>query len=448
MWIPVAVGLAGLNPLLMDFFACARGYSLALAFLMWGALCLMQCVLSFNAVREPESGDDSRKPSWKAGALGVVFLGLCFVASFPFAIPAAALGALFLLMLWRGTAPRPRPEARSSDPRSSIAGPSATDRRGRRLALFGLLGAVAVAVIAVAAVLVASAVFPHHGKTEGERISFGYDSWRESATDLLDASLLSRETARMDIPGDPAAAFPPAATIATVTGVVAALIVTALFTGVRVLRRGARTLTSAEYGAFMISGCALLSGGGYVIGHALIGLKYPTDRVVLYLVPLASLGVLLGLQAWRGRPGLLAGVVLVVCLAVIGRYATELNVSRFRSWGYDADSREVFLRMQETAGNRPPGSVRPGGDWHYEPSMNFYRLVRRADWMMPYQRVMEPPPEMHDFLLYSRTQAETLDAKGFDVVCRGRLSGIVLYANRALSGGRGPQDTPTSETRQ
>jgi hypothetical protein len=51
---------------------------------------------------------------------------------------------------------------------------------------------------------------------------------------------------------------------------------------------------------------------------------------------------------------------------------------------------------------------------------------------------MEHLTESDDFVLLSRTESGTFDAKGYKVIFRGRVSGTVLYANASLSG----QDVP------
>jgi uncharacterized membrane protein len=87
-WTAVAgVALLGLHPLVADFLSLARGYSLALAFWIWG----------FYRTHRALDGYWSRRMLLRVG----VSLGLAVAANLTFAVPAAALGLSFALLAWR-----------------------------------------------------------------------------------------------------------------------------------------------------------------------------------------------------------------------------------------------------------------------------------------------------------------------------------------------------------
>jgi len=468
-WVLIAVALACLNPLLMDFYPCARGYTLALAFLMSGILYLLGCT------RE----ESLHGPSWKTLVPGGILLGLSVAASFTFLIPAAAVGGVFILMTWgestvrflsrflgrlrrseslagqAGTPPAEadpgngHPDKGASQDRPPhpaprpVRGTSSVIARARNVIVFGLCVAV-VAAVAVVVPLYLQGLM----KNDRPFANDGYRSWEQSAADIVNASFFSQETARIDLPGDltikSAAEFPEWAIVGSVMVVAAVLFLITILTGARLLRHGMNALSLTTRGALLFCGTVCLCGAFYGASHVLLGIPYPWDRRGLYVVPLISIGMLLGLLAWSRRPRLLEWFVLILCLVGMGRYAMELNLPYFRTWAFDADSREVFVRMEGMAGTRPPESVRVGGDWRYEPSMNFYRQTRHAEWMAPFTRVMDQsrlmdrPSESYDFFLLSRTESGTFDAKGFKIIFRGPVSGIVLYAGRSLLG----QDAP------
>ena len=81
IWLPVAVLLCGLNPLLMDFFSAARGYGLGLGF--W--------VLALYFALPPAGP--------RALALSSACMGLAVAAQLTYAVPSAALALVIALPL-------------------------------------------------------------------------------------------------------------------------------------------------------------------------------------------------------------------------------------------------------------------------------------------------------------------------------------------------------------
>ncbi len=53
-------------------------------------------------------------------------------------------------------------------------------------------------------------------------------------------------------------------------------------------------------------------------------------------------------------------------------------------WRYDADTKQIFEALEKAP--KPPGQIRLGVSWVLEPSLNYYREVRHATWLIPVQR--------------------------------------------------------------
>src|SRR5215813_12331059 len=83
----LAVGLATLNPFILDFMVAARGYGLALALCMWSLALLL-----------PYIDDPKQRTARKLVEAGVA-LALSVVANLVFAIPAAVLAGMAMWLL-------------------------------------------------------------------------------------------------------------------------------------------------------------------------------------------------------------------------------------------------------------------------------------------------------------------------------------------------------------
>jgi len=126
--------------------------------------------------------------------------------------------------------------------------------------------------------------------------------------------------------------------------------------------------------------------------HHLLGTLFPAPRAALYLVPLYAIALLwtvpvlpvVGGRDWSRLVGLTLSAAIAVTLGW-----QSLNGFRVRSscaWWEDRHNRDV-LELIDRDAERPRGrSVRLGASWVWEPSLNFYRLTRRYDWLVPVTR--------------------------------------------------------------
>ncbi len=93
------------------------------------------------------------------------------------------------------------------------------------------------------------------------------------------------------------------------------------------------------------------------------------------LLPLALAG--LAEAASAAHPPAKGAATLAYLLAVVlvVQYAAQFNTRKFLVWEYDADTRRILDRISQLVANKQTGSVRVGGSWQLEPSLNFYREV-------------------------------------------------------------------------
>ena len=190
----------------------------------------------------------------------------------------------------------------------------------------------------------------------------------------------------------------------------------------------------------------LLAATGSVAQHFLLGTPYLEDRTAIFFVPLLALGAAAGLDALGASPRspariagrTFAGVLAALALALLARSA---NVDRTTLWRYDADVRRVVddLTALHAEGL---GRIRIGGNWVFEPALNFYRETRRLEWLEPIVR--NDALDRCNVVLtsvYDRVpvpEGEFLKRRGFS------LSGNVLLVRVHPAGsGRTPREDPS-----
>jgi hypothetical protein len=180
---------------------------------------------------------------------------------------------------------------------------------------------------------------------------------------------------------------------------------------------------------------ALLAGGTAGVSLLLqaaanlaFQVPYSTDRTGLYYAVLVPVCVLSGSAAlWRGggiarwpaAPG-----IICACIAS-ALYVVQLQVSHFRVWRYDADTRQILqqLRTILPAGSPP---VALGGSWELEPSINFYQSARRWQWLQPFDR--GAAGSGFPYYIFIPKDHDQIAQRSLQVIFRGPTSGTVLAA--------------------
>ena len=342
----LAGGVILLNPLILDFLSLARGYGLAMGLLCAG---MAWVTAAFAGERRGESS----RPAWMAASLS---LALSVAASLSFLFIAAGVAATAVSL-----------QLVASQDRS---------RAMRMLAAWFLLpGALAALLIHV----------PIYTQLRLEKFYAGHPGAGDALMDLWRASFQAERSAAVAL-RQPLPAGPPWMGGALEAGFALFLILVGwrLASMLRALRRGGREFSEAAGVAALASGALVFNAAGFIVAHAVVGLKYPPDRAALYVIPLGMVAIagMIVPSPGSGRArGTLAGLASLVLIAV---FLCNWHWSYFRSWRYDAGSRRIFDRIVAENGGRPPDQFKVGGTWWYDASMTFYRLTHGPPGMAPF----------------------------------------------------------------
>lgn len=342
-WFLLFIAVNSLNPFILDFLSVARGYGMGLGFLVWALAFLME---------------------GHAARTGLA-LGLAVASQLTYAVPAAAMGAVFL--------------ARHSF------------RSAWRLA--GTAALTAASILA----------WPMR-EARPEHFYVGEASPWQPLRMLGETALLYKPTALYSS----YAALDWIAVLA-VAGCAAAL-------GVALVTRD-RKLAAV---------CGVLFGSAALLGAArlLVARPFPSGRAALYFYPLVSLVLLLLLARVR-RPALQAAAAAVAVACVV-QYALEFNVSYYWVYKADAGVKRLFRAMEASEARQPARALeaKVGASWELSDSLNFYRLMRDARWMRPVTR--EGADCYFDYYVLAEKDAGLMARYGLVEVNRDVITGARL----------------------
>jgi hypothetical protein len=393
------LSLIVLNPLVLDYLAAARGYGLALAFLMWAFVFIARVLLSPMARR-------GRFARWLLASS--LSLGLSVAANLAFLWVCLSTALLTVLLL---AFPSPAPSV---------------SKKWRKLGLYFCLPGP---------LLMGALLFPYWTQIihSRDQFGFGFPSLAGTIQDLLNASFFHAETSA--IVGPPSwtiLEIVPTSLACTVASLFMVLLALALvFDAQRAFQNGIWKLPEEVRLRLFFCGTPCLALVFYIGAHLLLGMPYPIDRLSIYGIPMTVLAGYSLFQPYLPHR-LTVGMAVIIAALIIARYGMELDPRYFKTWRYDAGSGPIYKRIERLSAGFGKRPVRVGGPWFFEPSLNFYRLTCGGDrWMRAYQRVSLPQAEDYDFYLFYPSLYRVSRAQ-FRVVYQDPVSGVAVAARNAL----------------
>ena len=341
------VGLLTLNPIVVDALSEARGYGMALASWMLALELILESVQSFSLQKLN---------------LAAICLGLSVAATLPFAAPAVALLAVFLLWSKGGADGVPSGSVRARPP-------------GRALALIFFLTAFVLLAIPL-------------NHAEWKTLGVGATSLRQTINEITALSLGTSLKV-----------------IAAIARVALALVAVAgVFASVRCWRRRDGALLALT-GATLALTLVLL-----IAAHRWLHTPFPQDGAI-YLIPLTVLPVTAAILKGHNKTAQIA--FLCVSAVLLARYVSQFPSGMYAAGSQFAGARTLAKTLRAKAGR---ASVHIGASLAAEPIINYYRArYRQGNWR-PIERL--PLTGVYDFYVLTPTDAALIEQRHLHVLYR------------------------------
>jgi hypothetical protein len=326
--------MLNLNPFLLDFFFLARGYGLALAFLM---LSLYLLVRAFEQ-KQQQGFEKYLYLSVSAGSLAV----LANFAFLNYYLPLLLASAWLLL----------------SD---------ASLRRFSRSCI-----PEAMALFSASSIFLAVILFKvFHLQQLGELYFGGHVGFiNDTVNSLVRGSLYSSSYSH--------------ATDKAVSAILIGLFVVLLLFGLYLF------LLRKEVPLFGLLLLVLASAAALpILQHRLFHTLFPIDRSALYYLPLYAVVLLCAFHVLiRLSSGYWKKIVLIlpaiIAMALSWHFYRSFNAHIAYTWQYDAHNDEILeIINRDRERNFPGRAVSLGNSWMMGPSLNFYRVTRNYTWLAP-----------------------------------------------------------------
>ena len=376
------------NPVILDYLVAARGYGLAVGFLLTAIAVIANAVLS----REPRYEAALRKRCIWVSALA----GLSFSANFSFAI-ADAITVLFFFA-WAVSARKKSGKFR-----------------------FVRLGAACFVPGIVAAFLISGSVVADWPTGQ---LYFGSNSTREMLRRLADASFepLNRDIVNPLLLNwlDPVVTALPWVVAFTIVFVLAS----------NELTRLRRKCVPDEMLSFvrLVAGIAVATFLAHWIMFRTVRLLLPRDRTALFFVPLCTLALGAGVvvrSRYKGRDITRAwGTVVLVATSLY--FVGCLRLGYFQEWIFDQDTKQLYWLANDLR-NRC-GISDFVVDWRYNVSMNFYREAYNNFSIPEYSQSVSDqlPVGKSAYVIYLPTSRDFIKQQKLQVIYHNDQSGSAV----------------------
>ena len=375
------------NPMVLDYLVAARGYSLAVAFL----LAAIGVIASVMIADEIDSAILRKKAAWLS-----VLLALSCAANFSFAIANGTL--LLIFFLWAAR-------------RMRFAGSESV-----QLAMWSFLPGL------LAGFLLCGSVVLHWPKGE---LYFGSKNmaqmWSAFATgsfDELNPNLVNP----LVMPW-----------LARLGGIMPYIAVSAgvfLFFFSEINRRRRPDANAERLGNFVriLAVVSVITLALHWLAFKIFAIPLPKDRTGLFLVPLWTL-VFAGCLAMPSADRV-SGLVRWFGTAVLTLSAFYflgcLRIGHFKEWRFDSDTKTLYWIVDDL--HRRCGIERFAVDWRYQMALNFYRREYRNDSLKEfnYSTSGELPVDRDAYAIFYPTSEEFIEQQRLRVIYHNEESGAAV----------------------
>lgn len=353
----IGFGLMAANPFLIDFFSCARGYSLGLGFMALGLYYL------FKRLESSDSNFHTRNDT-----LAVTMLTMSILSNLAFIyVYIPVISILILLEI--------------KDALAAFHGLTKVFARQitRRIIVPLLFSAFCLSLIynPVTFVKIRNYVV-NYGSTEG--------FWGGTVTSLLQSVFYEK-------------AYGTPQTILRVIILIVIIIGISVMISLSLFLRKNHSVAIYKHLRAVVAILFFVAISMY-IQFTIIGGLYPTDRTAIYLIPLF---LILFLILWECSnhlgnnyvKAITSGLFYVVTIAMLLHNLLCFNISHYYCWKYDASTKKAMKKIYDLTSPTTNRKYRMGINWVFEPSTNYYILKNQMFWMEWTHR--EGPDDIYDY---------------------------------------------------
>lgn len=169
-----------------------------------------------------------------------------------------------------------------------------------------------------------------------------------------------------------------------------------------------------------------------ILLHVIRGADYPIARFSIFLFPIfmVYIGFLVHyLMSLKYKNAILMSIS-VIALASMISFWHKANLYESVEWAFDSRTKNMIQTLGSYREKNNPGTqnIKLGINWLFEPTINFYRVTERIDWLLPVDR--NGFSENDDYFYIFKDEFDQLDPSEYEVIKEYENINTILIANR------------------
>lgn len=128
----------------------------------------------------------------------------------------------------------------------------------------------------------------------------------------------------------------------------------------------------------------------FIAQHHILGTDYPVSRFSVFLFPIfmAHFGFFIDYLFSLGLKKTI--LIAISCYAIISitLFIQKVDLYACAEWAYDKQTKNMMLTLESyhKSSMDKAQQIEVGCDWLFEPTMNYYRIAKGYNWLLPVQR--------------------------------------------------------------
>ncbi len=154
----------------------------------------------------------------------------------------------------------------------------------------------------------------------------------------------------------------------------------------------------------------LLPALSSILQHHILGDEYLSYRLTLLFVPILGLSIVSFFDFFINSKYKIPASILLMLISGSMFFHTinAANFKYFSEWKYDANTKNMILELEKVVPEKTKNqTVKLGINWLFEPTINFYRQTRNLDWLEKVTR--EGIDDNYDYLYVLKDQLPDIE---------------------------------------
>ncbi len=172
-----------------------------------------------------------------------------------------------------------------------------------------------------------------------------------------------------------------------------------------------------------------------ILQHLILRTDYPIDRFSIFLFPIFSIhfGFFINYLIETSYKKTILVITSFIALAAIINFGKRADLHASAGWTYDSETKNMIQTLISTRkmNNDNSKNIRLSVNWLFEPTINFYRITKGLDWLLPIDR--NSAGKTDDYYYIFENEPCPLSASEYEIIKKFENTKTILIKHKTAS---------------